>query len=73
MARIGAAQRLGRWSAGHPWRAVGVWALMVVIAVGLGSAISTHQTKDADYRVGQSGRDCAGRIDPIRISDQSKH
>ncbi|NYJ75573.1 MMPL family transporter [Allobranchiibius huperziae] len=59
MARIGAAQRLGRWSAGHPWRAVGVWALMVVMAVGLGSAISTHQTKDADYRVGQSGRAAA--------------
>ena len=59
MARIGAAQRLGRWSAAHPWRAVGVWALMVVIAVGLGSAMSTHRTTDADYRVGQSGRAAA--------------
>ncbi len=59
MTSTGRAQRMGRWSAAHPWRAIGVWALLVVIAVGLGSAFSMRGTTGADYRVGQSGRAAA--------------
>lgn len=56
MRRNGPAQRMGRWSSAHPWRAIGVWALFVILAVGLGSAVSMRGTTDADYRLGQSGR-----------------
>lgn len=56
MRRTGPAQRMGRWSAAHPWQAIGVWALFVILAVGLGSAFSMRGTTDADYRLGQSGR-----------------
>ena len=48
MRRTGPAQRMGRWSAAHPWQAIGVWALFVILAVGLGSAFSMRGTTDAD-------------------------
>jgi putative drug exporter of the RND superfamily len=48
--------RAARWSATHPWRAIGAWFAFVVIAVGLAFMIPTQQTKDADYRIGDSGR-----------------
>jgi RND superfamily putative drug exporter len=48
--------RAARWSATHPWRAIGAWFAFVLIAVGLAFVIPTQQTKDADYRIGDSGR-----------------
>jgi len=48
-----------RWSARHPWRAIGAWLLFVTLAVGLASTISTKEVKEADYRVGESGRAAA--------------
>ncbi|TQK68490.1 MMPL family transporter [Nocardioides sp. SLBN-35] len=48
--------RAARWSATHPWRAIGAWLAFVVIAVGLAATVSTNDVKDADYRVGESGR-----------------
>ena len=48
--------RAARWSATHPWRAIGAWLALVVIAVGLAATVSTNDVKDADYRVGESGR-----------------
>jgi len=48
--------RTARWSANHPWRAIGAWLAMVVVAVVLALAIPTQQTTDADYRIGDSGR-----------------
>jgi RND superfamily putative drug exporter len=48
--------RTARWSATHPWRAIGAWLAMVVVAVGLALAVPTQQTTDADYRTGESGR-----------------
>ena len=48
--------RTARWSATHPWRAIGAWLAMVVVAVVLALAIPTQQTTDADYRIGDSGR-----------------
>jgi RND superfamily putative drug exporter len=48
--------RAARWSATHPWRAIGAWFAFVAIAVSLAALISTKQTTDADYRLGESGR-----------------
>ena len=48
--------RAARWSATHPWRAIGAWFLFVVVAVGLAAAVPTEHPTDADYRVGESGR-----------------
>ena len=48
--------RTARWSATHPWRAIGCWLLFVTLAVGLATAIPTASTTDEDYRVGESGR-----------------
>ncbi len=48
--------RTARWSATHPWRAVGAWLLLVALAVGLAALIPTQEVADADYRVGESGR-----------------
>ncbi len=48
--------RAARWSASHPWRAIGAWFAFVAIAVALAALIPTKQTTDADYRIGESGR-----------------
>ena len=47
--------RAARWSATHPWRAILGWLTFVVLAVGLAIAVPTHETTDADYRLGDSG------------------
>ncbi|MDH2416820.1 MMPL family transporter [Nocardioides sp. CER19] len=51
--------RIARWSAGHPWRAVGGWLAFVIIAVGLAAAVPTQETTDADYDTGDSGHAAA--------------
>jgi RND superfamily putative drug exporter len=48
--------RAARWSATHPWRAIGAWFAFVVVAVGVAVAVPTVETDDADYGVGESGR-----------------
>jgi RND superfamily putative drug exporter len=48
--------RAARWSATHPWRAILAWLVFVIVAVGLAVAVPTEDTKDSDYRLGQSGR-----------------
>jgi RND superfamily putative drug exporter len=55
MAKSSVTLRTARWSAEHPWRAILIWILFLAAAVGLGSAVSTVGTTDADYRVGDSG------------------
>jgi uncharacterized membrane protein YdfJ with MMPL/SSD domain len=50
------ATHLGRWSAHHPWRAIGAWIAFVVCAVVLGAAVGTRNLSDADQAVGQSGK-----------------
>ncbi|WP_133980552.1 MMPL family transporter [Kribbella voronezhensis] len=47
--------RAARWSATHPWRAIGLWLLLVVVAVGLSAAVPKQQTKAKDTWTGQSG------------------
>jgi RND superfamily putative drug exporter len=56
MAHSRTTQSVARWSATHPWRALLVWVVFVAGAVAAGSVISTHNTTDADYRLGSSGR-----------------
>lgn len=48
--------RAARWSATHPWRAIGGWLVFVIAAVALAAVVSTERPIDADYRVGESGR-----------------
>lgn len=48
--------RAARWSATHPWRAIGAWLLLVVVAVGLAATVPTKEVAESDYRVGDSGR-----------------
>jgi RND superfamily putative drug exporter len=48
--------RAARWSATHPWRAIGAWFVFVVVAVGLAMSVPLSETSDADYRLGESGR-----------------
>ena len=48
--------RAARWSALHPWRAILAWLVFVLVAVGLAVAVPTADTKDSDYRLGESGR-----------------
>jgi RND superfamily putative drug exporter len=47
--------RAARWSATHPWRAIVGWLALVVVAVGLASAVSSKEASDEDYRLGESG------------------
>jgi putative drug exporter of the RND superfamily len=48
--------RAATWSARHPWRAIGAWMALVVVALVAASLVSTVNTSDADYRRGESGR-----------------
>ncbi|POX56734.1 hypothetical protein C3489_02785 [Streptomyces sp. Ru71] len=48
--------RMARWSARHPWRAIVGWLVFVVLCLGAGSAVGTHNATTADYRVGEAGR-----------------
>jgi RND superfamily putative drug exporter len=48
--------RAARWSATHPWRAIGAWFAFVAVAVALAALVPTKTTTDADYRLGESGR-----------------
>jgi putative drug exporter of the RND superfamily len=57
---MGSARRLtgaaGRWSALHPWLAVAVWLICVLILVSTGRMVGTHQLSQADQSSGQAGR-----------------
>ncbi len=53
------AGRAARWSARHPWRAIGAWVVLVAVAVGIGAAVAMQTPTAADQRVGESGRAAA--------------
>ncbi|MCL8252528.1 hypothetical protein AERO_14145 [Aeromicrobium fastidiosum] len=55
MSRTSLTVGVARWSATHPWRAIGLWAALVTTAVVLMGTVPTQQTTDADFRVGESG------------------
>ena len=47
---------VARWSAHHPWRAIALWASVVMIAIALMATVPTKATSFSDFRVGESGR-----------------
>ncbi|MCZ4500101.1 MAG: transporter [Marmoricola sp.] len=65
--------RAARWSATHPWRAIGAWFAFVLVAVGLAVAVPTVETTEADYAVGDSGKAAAivrdARLDGLPTED----
>jgi RND superfamily putative drug exporter len=48
--------RAARWSAIHPWQAIGGWLVFVIAAIALASVFSSERPTEADHRVGESGR-----------------
>ena len=56
MSRTSPTVSVARWSALHPWRAIGLWLAFVAAAVVLSSTVATQQVSQADFRVGESGR-----------------
>ncbi|MGW8970414.1 MMPL family transporter [Streptomyces platensis] len=48
--------RLAVWSARHPRRALAGWLAFVVLCLGVGLAMGTHNATGEDYRVGEAGR-----------------
>ena len=52
--------RIARWSATHPWSAIGLWGVFVALCLFLGGAAGTNKISDEESGVGESGR--AGRI-----------
>jgi RND superfamily putative drug exporter len=49
------AARAGRWSAAHPWKAIGTWLVFVIAAVMIGGSVGTQTLSDEEYGVGESG------------------
>ena len=45
--------RIARWSAEHPWRAIGAWLVFVTLCVVVGSAVGTNQAKFDDNPTGE--------------------
>ncbi|MFD3873146.1 MMPL family transporter [Streptomyces sp. NPDC058623] len=48
--------RTARWSARHAWAAIAGWFVFVVLCLGVGITLGTHQATSADFRVGEAGR-----------------
>ena len=47
---------VARWSARHPWRAIALWAVVVMAALTLSATVPAQTTSFSDFRVGESGR-----------------
>ncbi|HZY75436.1 MAG TPA: MMPL family transporter, partial [Jatrophihabitantaceae bacterium] len=47
--------RVARWSATHPWRAIGMWLAFVIACIAIGQVAGLHEMSDLDGTVGQSG------------------
>ncbi len=45
--------RVARWSATHPWRAIGAWVLFVGVCVWAGGAAGTRESTDEDSMKGE--------------------
>ncbi|NUU22469.1 MAG: MMPL family transporter, partial [Streptomycetaceae bacterium] len=48
--------RVARWSATHPWRAIGIWVGLVLACLVIGGMAGTEKATNSDMGVGQSGR-----------------
>ena len=47
--------RIARWSAEHPWRAMGMWVLFVVASIVVGTMAGTHKATNGG-NVGETAR-----------------
>ncbi|MER0246088.1 MMPL family transporter [Streptomyces sp. HSW2009] len=52
--------RIARWSATHPWSAIGLWAVFVALCLFLGGAVGSNKLDEQESGVRESGR--AGKI-----------
>ncbi|MFC4856473.1 MMPL family transporter [Actinophytocola glycyrrhizae] len=56
MRRQPATVRVARWSATHPWRAIGMWVVFVAVCFAAGGWAGTNEATGADMAIGESGR-----------------
>ena len=54
--RYNVAARAARWSAAHWKTAVAVWVAFVVVAIGLGTAVGTHNLSSSEQSTGETAR-----------------
>jgi RND superfamily putative drug exporter len=59
--------RVARWSATHPWRAIGLWIALVAAAIALMMSVPTQQVSEEDSRIGESGQ-AADMLDKAGLS-----
>ena len=69
MTRTPITVRVARWSATHPWRALGLWLGLIVVAMVLSGAVAPRTATATDMAAGSSQRalrmlDEAGREEP---------
>ena len=69
----GFTERLARTSALHPWRTIGVWAALIVLAVlAVGSLLGSGLTSEKKFRAGEPGSVTADRLIEERLSGPHK-
>ena len=69
----GLTERLARTSALHPWRSIGLWAVLVVLAVlAVGSLLGSGLTSENKFRAGEPGSVTADRLIQERLSGPHK-
>jgi RND superfamily putative drug exporter len=56
MAKRPVTVRAARWSAEHPWRAIGLWVVFVAVCFAGGSAAGTREVTASDDAIGEAGR-----------------
>jgi putative drug exporter of the RND superfamily len=56
MRRQPATVRVARWSATHPWRAIGLWVVFVAVCFAAGGWAGTREATGTDMAIGESGR-----------------
>jgi putative drug exporter of the RND superfamily len=48
--------RVARWSATHPWRAIGLWVVFVAVCFAAGGWAGNNTATDKDLAIGEAGR-----------------
>lgn len=62
--------RIARWSAEHPWRAISLWIVLVVVSLAAGQAAGLRSLSDVDQGVGDSGH-AAHVLHDAKLEDPS--
>lgn len=65
--------RVARWSATHPWRAIGMWVAFVAVAFLLGGMSGTRKATNSELAVGETHRSTTilheGRLDTPAVEN----